>query len=251
MITSLRTIVWFSCGAASAVAAKLAVEQGVEGLSVVHCDTLESEHPDNRRFLLDVQSWIGRPIESIRSQKYSDIDDVFVRARYMAGIAGARCTTELKKKPREDYQRPSDTHVFGYTVEEIKRADKFEDNNPTLSCRWLLIEYNYTKEMCLDRLADAGIALPAMYALGFEHNNCIGCVKSASAGYWNRTRRLFPDVFERRAQQSRAIGARLVKIKGVRAFLDELPEDAYAPDDAIDCGPTCQAPDFRSEGEEP
>jgi hypothetical protein len=88
-------------------------------------------------------------------------------------------------------------------------------------------------------------------ALGFEHNNCIGCVKSASAGYWNRTRRLFPDVFERRAQQSRVIGARLVKIKGVRAFLDELPEDAYAPDDAIDCGPTCQAPDFRSEGEEP
>jgi hypothetical protein len=84
-----------------------------------------------------------------------------------------------------------------------------------------------------------------MYELGFEHNNCIGCVKSTSTGYWNRVRRLFPDVFDRRARQSRLIGARLVRVKGVRVFLDELPLEEHDPDDDIDCGPVCQTP--RSE----
>jgi hypothetical protein len=33
-----------------------------------------------------------------------------------------------------------------------------------------------------------------------------------------------------------------VRLKGERIFLDELPPDADAPDDAIDCGPVCQIP---------
>ena len=209
---------------------------------VVHCDTLASEHPDNARFKSDVERWIGQSIVTIRSDVYKDIDDVFVRRRYMAGVAGAICTTQLKRAPREAFQRPTDLHVFGFTSDESKRANAFEDRNPTLAVDHLLIELGIDKQRCLDMLTEAGIALPAMYGLGFDHNNCIGCVKSASAGYWNRTRRLFPEVFARRAHQSRLIGARLVKVKGKRIFLDELPEDAYAPDDDIECGPVCHVP---------
>jgi hypothetical protein len=243
-----RTVVWFSCGAASAYAAKLAKERYGDDCKVVYCDTLVSEHPDNARFFQDVEAWIGSPIEVIRSQTYTDIDDVFQRARYMAGIAGARCTTELKKLPRIAFQKDADTHVFGYTVEETKRAASFEAANPALNVEWLLIDQGVTKQDCKNALADAGIALPAMYALGFDHNNCLGCVKATSAGYWNRVRRLFPDVFDRRARQSRLIGARLVRVKGVRVFLDELPPEEHAPDDDIDCGPVCQVPVSSSEG---
>ncbi len=106
----------------------------------------------------------------------------------------------------------------------------------------MLVEWGISKADCLRILSDAGITLPAMYALGFDHNNCVGCVKSTSAGYWNRVRRLFPDVFARRAAQSRAIGVRLVRVRGERVYLDALPVDAQAPDDDIDCGPVCQAP---------
>ncbi|MDV2922696.1 hypothetical protein, partial [Klebsiella pneumoniae] len=63
----------------------------------------------------------------------------------MAGIAGARCTTELKKIPREKYQRHDDVHLFGYTVEERKRAHDFEDRNPSLHVEWLLIDRGVTK----------------------------------------------------------------------------------------------------------
>jgi hypothetical protein len=160
----------------------------------------------------------------------------------MSGVSGAICTTELKKIPREAYQRPADIHVFGYTVEERRRADTFERNNPSLDCEWLLIDREITKAECKARLAAAGIALPEMYSLGFDHNNCLGCVKSASPGYWNRVRRLFPEVFKRRSEQCRAIGARLVKIGGERRFIDEIPLDADSPDDDIECGPICAAP---------
>jgi hypothetical protein len=42
-----RIVVWFSCGAASACAAKLAVDKyGHENTHVVYCNTLITEHPD-------------------------------------------------------------------------------------------------------------------------------------------------------------------------------------------------------------
>ncbi len=252
----MRRLVWFSCGAASAVAAKLSVERYGDGCEVVYCDTMATEHPDNARFFADVERWIGRTIMVVRSDKYATIDEVFESTRYMAGIAGARCTSELKKLPREAFQYPDDVHVFGYTSDEQRRADAFEKNNPSLRVEWLLIDDGVTKEACLAKLSDAGISLPAMYGLGFDHNNCIGCVKASSAGYWNRTRRLFPEIFERRARQSRLIGARLVRIRlpgdppsryAKRRFLDELPEDADAPDDDIDCGPVCQVAETDDE----
>jgi hypothetical protein len=224
------------------MAAKMATAKYGDRCVVVYCDTLSSEHPDNRRFFADVERWIERPITVIRSAQYKDIDDVFVKARYMAGIAGARCTTELKKLPRLVWQQLSDTHIFGYTVEERKRAATFENSNPELDVEWILIDHGVTKQHCKDALAEAGIALPAMYDLGFDHNNCIGCVKSTSTGYWNRVRKLFPETFARRARQSRLIGARLVRVNGQRVFLDELPPDSYEPDDDIDCGPVCQTP---------
>lgn len=249
----MRRLVWFSCGAASAVAAKLAVEAYGDGCEVVYCDTSKSEHPDNARFLADVERWIGKPITVIRSTKYESVDDVFTGTRYMAGIAGARCTVEMKKIPREAFQRPDDIHIFGYTADEQKRADSFEDQNPTLHVEWLLIDRGITKEDTIRMLVEAAISIPEMYLMGFDHNNCIGCVKATSAGYWNRVRRLFPEVFERRCQQSRLLGVKLVRFKlpgedrVTRRYLDMLPPDAEAPDDAIDCGPVCQVPSSEDE----
>jgi 3'-phosphoadenosine 5'-phosphosulfate sulfotransferase (PAPS reductase)/FAD synthetase len=240
-----RVLVWFSCGAASAVAARLAVDTYGDRCTVVYCDTMATEHPDNARFFRDVETWIGHPIQVIRSETYATIDDVFERTRFMAGIHGARCTTELKKLPRLAFQRDRDTHVFGYTWEEKDRAESFEEANPELIVEWLLIERGINKADCLAMLREAGIPLPAMYGLGFDHNNCIGCPKATSPGYWNRVRRLFPDVFARRAAQSRMLGVRLARVHDERVFLDELAPDAHAPDDDIDCGPVCQVPLFK------
>ena len=50
----------------------------------------------------------------------------------------------------------------------------------------------------------AGVKLPAMYGLGYEHNNCIGCVKGGM-GYWNKIRKDFPDAFEKMAKAAGTI----------------------------------------------
>ena len=71
-------------------------------------------------------------------------------------------------------------------------------------------------------------------------STCLGCVKATSATYWNMIRRDFPDAFNKRAGQSREYGARLVRVRGERVFLDELPID-YWPTvvENVSCGPDC------------
>jgi 3'-phosphoadenosine 5'-phosphosulfate sulfotransferase (PAPS reductase)/FAD synthetase len=235
-----RVIVWFSCGAASACAAKLA-SMTRANLRVVYCNTLASEHPDNLRFLHDVEKWIHKPIEIISSRKFATIDDVFDNRKYMSGIRGAPCTTEMKKIPRFNYEEPNDLHIFGLTADEQSRIDLFEKNNPHLILEWNLRNAGITKQDCHDYLAEDGISPPVMYSLGFKNNNCLGCVKATSAVYWYKVRRHFPEVFEKRALQSRAIGCRLVRYKGERMFLDELPKinEDRTPEEDIECGPVC------------
>jgi len=54
-----RKVVWFSCGAASAVTAKMAVKKYGKECVIAYCDLSTTEHPDNLRFLEDIEQWIG------------------------------------------------------------------------------------------------------------------------------------------------------------------------------------------------
>lgn len=240
-----RILTWFSHGAPSAVAAKKAINYLGDGneVLVVNCDTRTSEHPDNYRFSTDCERWFGQPIIHISNPRYSTVDDVFEKERYMSGVAGARCTTELKKMPRMEFARPDDIHIFGFTVYEKDRAADLRQRNPELRLRFLLIELGLTKTDCFLELRKAGIKMPAMYELGFENNNCPGCVKASSPWYWDLVRRHFPEVFKRRCEQSRAIGCRLVEIHHhERIFLDELPIGPFRKPrkkENMSCGPEC------------
>lgn len=240
-----RVLCWFSCGAASAVAAKLAIEKYGSRCEVIYCDTLAYEHHDNRRFLSDVERWIGVPITLLRSEKYSDIYDVFDKTGYLVGPNGARCTTELKKLVRRRYQKPDDIHVLGYTVEEKRRIERLSLSEPDLCCDWILRDNNITKRDTLVTIKKAGIELPAMYKLGYKNNNCIGCVKGQK-GYWNKIRVDFPDAFQRMAEQERKMNVAINKSysrdgKRIRVFLDELPPDSgnFQKEPDIECGILC------------
>jgi hypothetical protein len=215
----VRTLSWFSCGAASAVATKL-----LPHALPVYCET-GSEHPDNERFFADCEKWFGRKIERLRSDKYSDTWDVWTKRRYLAGIDGAACTVELKVSPRVAFQKPDDEHVFGYTADapDVARAERLRGSYPELKIITPLIDRGVTKEACLAMIERAGISLPPLYALGFSNNNCIPCVKATSPNYWSLVRARFPDKFERMAKLSRELDVRLCRIDGERAFIDEIP----------------------------
>lgn len=236
-----RVLAWFSCGDASAVACKLALDRYRDSHEIVVARILlDSEHPDNDRFAADWSRWAAWPITDIRSKKYLDSWAVWEDRRYIAGIAGAPCTTELKKVVRKDFQRPDDIHVFGYTVEEQKRAQTFRYNNFELKVDFPLIDAKLGKPDCHALVRAAGIELPMMYRLGFDNNNCIGCPKGGS-GYWNMIRKHFPEQFERMAVLSRSLGCRLIKQGGIRIFLDELDPAAGRQKDEvkIECSSFC------------
>jgi hypothetical protein len=238
-----RVVCWFSCGDASAIACALAVKkyQGTHEIVIARI-VIDSEHPDNDRFAADCERWIGHPITNLRSTEYKDTWDVWERRKYIAGIAGAPCTGFLKKSVRFGFQRHDDIQVFGYTAEELKRADRFALTNFEITLYCPLIEAGLTKPDCHALIRAAGIELPMMYRLGFDNNNCIGCPKGG-AGYWNMIRKHFPDVFARMSELCRRLDVRLVRQDGVRIYLDELrPETGRQKDEpVIDCSVMCEA----------
>lgn len=216
-----RILSWFSCGAASAVATKLTPDA-----IPVYCET-GAEHPDNQRFMADCEKWFGLSITRLKSTEYVDTWDVWEKTKWLAGINGARCTTELKVFPRLEFQRPFDVHVFGYTADgpDVARAERLRVNYPEMQIWTPLIDRGLTKAACLAMVEKAGIKLPPMYAMGFANNNCIPCVKATSPNYWALVRKQFPAEFERMATLSRSLDVRLCRIEGERSFIDEIPLD--------------------------
>jgi len=238
--------VWFSCGAASAVAAKKTLEKygDTHQIRIINNPVVE-EDGDNQRFLLDVQKWLGVEIEVAINSKYPSCSavDVWEKRKFMSGTAGAPCTLELKKMARQQYEMDHDIdfHVLGFTSDERGRFENFRDKERGNTLH-ILGDFELTKGDCFQIISDAGIDLPRIYKLGYPNANCIGCVKATSPTYWNLVRKQHPEQFQQRAEQSRRIGARLVRVKGERIFLDELSPDATGrplKDMDFECGIFC------------
>lgn len=221
-----KIVVWVSCGAASAIAAKKTVEKYGKMCTVLLVNNpIKEEDEDNQRFLQDVETWIGGgyKIEHAINSKYKSCScvEVWEDAQYMSGIDGAPCTVALKKQARYEWEiknRP-DWTVMGFTKEEKNRFNNFKAHERPATIHIL---NRTSKASCFRQILKAGLRLPRCYELGMPNANCKGCVKATSATYWNFIRRVYPEDFQQRAEQSRAIGVRLVRVKGKRIFLDEL-----------------------------
>lgn len=220
-----RIIVWFSRGAASAVAGRMTLREHPDAV-LVYCETGQ-EHEDGERFEADCVRWFNAPVTHLRSEEYDDTWDVWERTGWLAGIGGARCTVELKVIPRLAFQRPDDIHVFGYTADrrDIERAKALRENYPELTIWTPLIDAGLTKAATLAMVEGAGIELPIPYRLGFHNNNCKTCVKATSPDYWSLVRRSYPEDFARMIEVSRRFGVRLARINDERIFIDEIPAD--------------------------
>tara|TARA_Y100000310_G_C20704371_1_gene833787 strand:- start:15266 stop:16177 length:912 start_codon:yes stop_codon:yes gene_type:complete len=232
-----RLVCWYSHGAASLIAAKKALELQPKLYPnyeiIVACIYIENElHEPGRDS--EVEKFLGHKITYLRDEKYgANVDEVIKKTKYMSGVAGARCTKELKKAVRLNWQMDGDVHVFGMTAEEEHRVNNLIDTEPDLEIFAPLIDLNLSKKDCFNIMLDAGLDLPKMYKLGYHNNNCIGCLKAGGAGYWNKIRADFPDVFERRSKQEELLNVAICKMsekKIIREYpqvIKEMESDGY------------------------
>jgi hypothetical protein len=235
-------VVWFSCGVASAVAAKITLEK-YKDVRIVNCPVAE-EDDDNLRFKMDVEAWLGVSIETAVNRTFPKCSavEVWSKRNFMSGPKGAPCTIELKKEARYQWEAENkpEHHVLGFTADERNRYERFIQTERE-NVLPVLIDAKVTKAQCFDIIRDAGIKRPRIYDQGYPNANCIGCVKATSPTYWNLVREKHPEVFADRAAQSREIGARLVRVNNKRIFLDELKStDKGRAIKNFDCGVFCE-----------
>jgi hypothetical protein len=239
-----RIVCQFSCGAASAVATKLALAKyrATHDVQIVNAFILE-EHEDNLRFKADCVSWFGQQVTTLRDIKYNaSIIQVFRRKQFMKGPRGAPCSGELKRRVLDAWKQPGDVMVFGFTMEEQDRYEDFVERNPDIPALAPLIDAGLGKDDCKAMVERAGIVLPYMYRLGYDNANCKGCVKGGE-GYWRAIRHDFPAEFEAICIEQDHIGPgswfmryRSGPLKDQRFSLRDLPDGPIVRNEGV---PAC------------
>ena len=238
---------------ASAVATKLILSE-YPAERVVIVELLAEEHPDNQRFLADCQKWFGHPVQQFRDEKYgSSWRRKFGGGKgfWLRNVGRFLCSVHLKCEVLDAHSIPSDIFVLGYTIEEERRVDRFIAANNGRKVLTPLIDRGLGKADCLAIIERAGIVLPAMYLLGYNNNNCIGCCKGGE-GYWNKIRKDFPATFIAVADIQKAIGPASYTFRdrktGERFGLDQLPEGKGRHDEPeIECSLFCLAAEEEME----
>lgn len=181
-----RIVCQFSCGAASAVATKLAIAKyGHERITIINAFIVE-EDEDNRRFLADCEQWFQHPVTVVRDVKYgASAREVWRQKRYMNGPLGASCSMALKREPIAAVCLPDDQFVMGFVIDE-KNQERIDRGR---AVGWIMpcIDANLKHADCRGIVERAGLVLPRRYAQGYGNANCKGCCKGGEK-YWRKTR---------------------------------------------------------------
>ena len=187
-------VCWISAGVSSFIAGYLE-RDSID--KFIYIDVAD-QHPDSMRFIKDCEKALGKPIEILKSKYYETVDDV-CRAKNCIKIQRsgyAPCTVDLKKAVRKEweYKHMFDydiTYVWGMDLTEKHRAERLKEGMFEFDHCFPLIDRNISKQDAHGICAELAVKRPLMYDLGYNNNNCIGCVKGGM-GYWNKIRVDFP-----------------------------------------------------------
>lgn len=233
-MNSNKIVCWWSGGITSAVACKVAIDLfGKENCRVIFIDTC-NEHYDTYRFFKDCENLYGIEIEIItgikdftpRLENYKNIflervqyfqpnknvhfysiEDVWKYHTSLNVSFGAICSSELKRKVREEWQKVNrfKHQIFGFEFDkkEFNRALSMNLNHPKAKPIFPLLMLGYTKPKCIELFNEWGIKIPQAYLDGLHNNNCLGngygCVQGG-IGYWQKLYRINKEGYIKRAK---------------------------------------------------
>lgn len=237
------TVCWLSAGVSSFIGGYLEKDK-IDRFIYIHID---DQHPDTLRFVHDCESILQRKVDILQSSEYKSVEEACLA---FGGFGNIRtgfycCTNWLKKRVRKQWEAEhSDyeiAYVWGMDQAEVDRARKLEDSMSQYGHIFPLIERNINKQEAHAICYNLGVKRPIMYDLGYQNNNCVGCVKGGM-GYWNKIRVDFPEIFERRSKLERKLGKTILKdYDGSPIYLDELDpgRGRYSSEISQDCDIFC------------
>ena len=232
-------VCWISAGVSSFIAGYLERDTIDKFIYI----DIDDQHPDSMRFIKDCEKVLGKKIEILKSP-YGSVENAIRAAGFFANQRTGIyiCTNWLKKRIRKEWGYEhleyDITYVWGFDCDEKKRADNLVETMFEFTHIFPLMDRGLTKADAHGMCERLGVKRPAMYDLGYNNNNCIGCVKGGM-GYWNKIRVDFPEVFESRARLERECGHSFLK----ECYLDELDPDRGRMSEEIplDCSIMCMA----------
>lgn len=176
------------------------LEQGVENLVLVFCDT-QWEHPFTSRYVFEFARAVGLRLKVLTSEGMVNL----CRRKKRAPATKARfCTEELKLKPFQKYVKSLHAQGFETTVwigeraeESPRRAkrpcDEYSEFYESIVARPIL---KWVWQDVIDIHKRRDVPLNPLYLLGFGRVGCMPCIMANKSELREIALR-FPWVFER------------------------------------------------------
>ena len=265
-----KIISWWSGGVTSAITCHLCITlYGLKNCEFIFIDT-HNEDKDTYRFKKDCEQWYGKKIKTITgigkgkyaSGNYKSIEDVWIKYKSLNVASGAVCSSELKRRVREKWQKDNEySHqAFGFDIDEPRRAKAISINHPKTKPIFPLLMFGLQKKECIQMLKDHGVLPPRMYERGFHNNNCFGksdtsiggCIQGG-IGYWQKMKRDFREKWEKMADMEH----KLTDMKGepVTMLKDQSAEASRSGNKLVFLKPHPRYPHIKDlsmmEGREP
>jgi len=206
-----RVIVALSGGKASAWCGDWALRTCRREDVVLYFNDTRWEHPDLYRFLEDLSRYWGKEVVSDSDGRSPE--ELFVDNRALANNRMPFCSKELKAQRLHRYCGDGDVLVFGIGLDERHRAKRIAEvygevarkRKITLVPVFPLIAHQVTPDQIDAWLRSTGIEEPALYKMGFKHNNCSGgCVRSGKS-QWLHLLKTLPEVYAERERVEEAM----------------------------------------------
>ncbi|MFD8316207.1 adenine nucleotide alpha hydrolase family protein [Kitasatospora purpeofusca] len=199
----VKHIVQFSGGIASfAVATRVAAlaRRRGEELVLLIADT-RAEHPDLWRFSYEAARLLRVPLTRVCDGRTPW--EVFADNRWLGNSRLAHCSLELKIKPCRRWLEENADPARDRLYIGLDNSPRDQARARAITAGWLPWQVLYplhdepelTKEHLFDEARSLGIAIPTLYELGYDHNNCHGLCVKAGHRQWRRTLQLFPEEF--------------------------------------------------------
>ncbi len=192
-----RNIIALSGGLASAYTADF-VLKNIDCNAILYFNDTKWEHEDLFRFLKDLENYWNKEI--FFDVNGSSPEDIFYEKNFLGNNRVPLCSRFLKAEMLQKFAQKGDTLFFGIDLLEKHRAVRIAQvySNLEMKTRFPLIENEILKPEIYKWLKNIGIEIPALYKMGFKHNNCSGgCVRSGKK-QWLHLLKVLPKVYEER-----------------------------------------------------